>query len=964
MAPSTAKFNDSLLESETVLLVTKIFARTKTSPKTEATTSGLQKMKTNLCPESESVSAQKKREIMEDLVKGHKAATELRLLLQNPFGTEPSLSSHHLIAKVLRSFTQALTIIHPSPLAPASADGLAHRNPLFSGKNGPSVPRSGNCSTSGDCSEKRSKKGGRGRYNRSAKGFYCSVTGTRTLLRLLIRIITERFDELGCVRIKSVLTWTELSYTTDDNHAWRKYGQKKILNSEFPRGLRVKTSARTERAPPLGSSKRTTRFGFNRKQIQHLIPQLNFHIIPLSAINDKTNHCPDPLVRYIRGVRRSAGSEAGRSQTTNRNLNPKPMSTTINTGQRSQVGSRYPPGIRNTGVRGWSQIADRPRRRNCVGLELGPIPEQPADRIIHGAALYLLEGGVELESIRPTPPGGWPVVRGYDWAPHDVGTYESEFQSRGVLLEWANQSFVARDEADAQLIRLGEGDKLRRFLFRVYISVSSHDGRRPEEDERCPRPTTPERLGLYPGFHGGVFGVRRRAFDLRFLSLLPRPVGYDAGLGVVDVHSAGEFVDPSGEPLFPFYWTEEPSRITPVPACDLTPSERDAVKLINDLPRRLPTLKLVECLCHEDFINVAPRKTKYVPPTQKKDPRLTVGGDVKIPPPKPTFKFVHRGTDVDPTPVGIPLTAATGAAEVAPTNPPPGSAPQVTVADTGKTAAGLSNPPLADAPRKKKKRSKEGEKSSSKRSKRDHTPQPLPGGLMDPAFGVSDRLDFRMSSAQREIMEQLSEQQLLKATLEHSSRGAMLMWYAERFADRRGLDAIQRELASEKKAAAEAKASLEAFTLEHSNCESERTGLQRKLADACAEVETLTQKLNALGLKYEAEREESSRQRAALAEANKKVSTRDEELVEMHAENIRLQGEQQQAADTIARLNQDIQLEHEEGFFKAIRQAAYFFNFDPTSVDFDLGMDVHKGKMAPLSEIPGEEDGAPPADGS
>ncbi|KAG2391672.1 WRKY transcription factor 54 WRKY DNA-binding protein [Vigna angularis] len=154
---------------------------------------------------------------MEDLVKGHEAATELRLLLQNPFGTEPSLSSHHLIAKVLRSFTQALTIINSSPLAPASADGLAHRNLLFSGENGPSVPRSGNCPTSGDCR------------------FYCSVTSTRTLLRLLIRIITERFDELGCVRIKSLLTWTELSYTTDDNHAWRKYGQKKILNSEFPR---------------------------------------------------------------------------------------------------------------------------------------------------------------------------------------------------------------------------------------------------------------------------------------------------------------------------------------------------------------------------------------------------------------------------------------------------------------------------------------------------------------------------------------------------------------------------------------------------------------------------------------------------------------------------------------------------------------------------------------------------------
>ncbi|WVZ17248.1 hypothetical protein V8G54_010230 [Vigna mungo] len=96
-----------------------------------------------------------------------------------------------------------------------------------------------------------------------------------------------------------------------------------------------------------------------------------------------------------------------------------------------------------------------------------------------------------------------------------------------------------------------------------------------------------------------------------------------------------------------------------------------------------------------------------------------------------------------------------------------------------------------------------------------------------------------------------------------------------------------------------------------------------------------------------------------MTEADKKVSLRDEELVELHAKNICLQGEQQQNAEHIAGLTQEIQLDHEEGFFKAIRQAAYFFGFNPTTVDFDLGMDVYKGKMVPLSEIPGEEDVAP-----
>ncbi|TKY56379.1 WRKY transcription factor 70 [Spatholobus suberectus] len=37
------------------------------------------------------------------------------------------------------------------------------------------------------------------------------------------------------LRRRTASAWTILSCTTDDNHAWRKYGQKEILNSEFPR---------------------------------------------------------------------------------------------------------------------------------------------------------------------------------------------------------------------------------------------------------------------------------------------------------------------------------------------------------------------------------------------------------------------------------------------------------------------------------------------------------------------------------------------------------------------------------------------------------------------------------------------------------------------------------------------------------------------------------------------------------
>ncbi|KAG4954897.1 hypothetical protein JHK87_040491 [Glycine soja] len=124
---------------------------------------------------------------MKELVKGQESATQLKVLLEKPFGSEGSLSCQELTANVLRSFTQAISIINSS-----SADEVAHRSLLNSGQNGSPVAVSG---------ENRSQKGRRGRYNRR----------------------------------KNALTWTILSCTTDDNHAWRKYGQKRILNSEFPR---------------------------------------------------------------------------------------------------------------------------------------------------------------------------------------------------------------------------------------------------------------------------------------------------------------------------------------------------------------------------------------------------------------------------------------------------------------------------------------------------------------------------------------------------------------------------------------------------------------------------------------------------------------------------------------------------------------------------------------------------------
>jgi hypothetical protein len=106
----------------------------------------------------------KKKVVINELVKGQEAATKLKFLLQNhknhPFG-DGSLSSYKLAANVLRSFTEALSIISQ----PTGCDDFL--NLLNYGENGLSFVVSGN-NPPCDGIKKSSlpAKGGRGCYKR------------------------------------------------------------------------------------------------------------------------------------------------------------------------------------------------------------------------------------------------------------------------------------------------------------------------------------------------------------------------------------------------------------------------------------------------------------------------------------------------------------------------------------------------------------------------------------------------------------------------------------------------------------------------------------------------------------------------------------------------------------------------------------------------------------------------------
>ncbi|XP_027338982.1 LOW QUALITY PROTEIN: WRKY DNA-binding transcription factor 70-like [Abrus precatorius] len=151
----------------------------------------------------QSASAKRKR-VIRELVQGQKDATQLKFLLQQLIGPDGSVSAMELATNVLRSFDETLSVLTSSEVSAGSADDEVAQNLVDSGEA--EVAASSIDPMSEDSSESRKRslpvaKDRRGSYKRR----------------------------------KTEQTRTIVSQTTDDNYAWRKYGQKEILNSQFPR---------------------------------------------------------------------------------------------------------------------------------------------------------------------------------------------------------------------------------------------------------------------------------------------------------------------------------------------------------------------------------------------------------------------------------------------------------------------------------------------------------------------------------------------------------------------------------------------------------------------------------------------------------------------------------------------------------------------------------------------------------
>ncbi|KAI3470972.1 hypothetical protein Pfo_027635 [Paulownia fortunei] len=134
---------------------------------------------------SANIHAKRKRVIVE-LVKGKEMATQLQTLLDKPVTDHGPVSVEDLALQILRSFTESLSVLSSSAASTGSAQIAAV---------------DGGSACSGGSKKKPGVKDRRGCYKR------------------------RRTSD----------SWMRIYPVMEDGYTWRKYGQKDIMNSEYPR---------------------------------------------------------------------------------------------------------------------------------------------------------------------------------------------------------------------------------------------------------------------------------------------------------------------------------------------------------------------------------------------------------------------------------------------------------------------------------------------------------------------------------------------------------------------------------------------------------------------------------------------------------------------------------------------------------------------------------------------------------
>ncbi|KOM55778.1 hypothetical protein LR48_Vigan10g167000 [Vigna angularis] len=152
--------------------------------------------------------------------------------------------------------------------------------------------------------------------------------------------------------------------------------------------------------------------------------------------------------------------------------------------------------------------------------------------------------------------------------------------------------------------------------------------------------------------------------------------------------------------------------------------------------------------------------------------------------------------------------------------------------------------PLPMKEKGRKRSHKEGEKSSSKRSRRDGgTPWPLPSTIFQTEIHIGQKANFRTSSSDWDIVEKMSEKEITNAALELSCRSTMLNWYLVNMADHRNAEDVQAELTKCRRPVVGLRDKLQELTTTHKGCDKFQDETMSKLDVARSEGKEAVEKL-------------------------------------------------------------------------------------------------------------------------
>ncbi|KOM55346.1 hypothetical protein LR48_Vigan10g123800 [Vigna angularis] len=655
----------------------------------------------------------------------------------------------------------------------------------------------------------------------------------------------------------------------------------------------------------------------------------------------------------------------------------------------------------------------------------GPEPaslDAAGGRIIHGIPIFLLKGGIRVDGSPYEPDGDDTVVTEYDWAPYSASLYASQYGTRDLLEQRVNRTHIVRDVEDSRLVRAGISMRNERVYYRkrsspdnffyMYVNVFTQLFVRVpfiefqmavlREANIAPAqlhpsswaavqaflamclavgvtPTAPVFFHYFedrPPPHGGWVSLTSVQDRTLFRPFSDSFKNFKNNYFKVIIDAAGrhEFHDAEGNPLFPFYWTREPRNIRALPVRLLGPTDLEAVRTINALPRRISARYLVEWLCLEDceqmafnlMTTPAPRQSNFMA-ARKRIGASSSSARTRVAPNAPRPPLVRRSSSSGRLSLvllaqlpPIPQVEVVGGS--APVNrgpdPDPLSGLAAVLMDPSSEAATASVAPLV---RKRKDPAGEGRKdkegsssrSASKKSRKgkEKVPSaPLSGGIFSPAFNMSDRTKFHMSSTQRALIEPLSEGELTNAMLEMSTRAASLAWYLKEFANRRGADAVHAELLAEQKNSASLQLTMEQLLLTQDNYDKKIEQLEADLEEAKGESADAQDRLAVVRGEHERLLEECSQLKA-------KVSWQRSSKVELLKTNQALTDDLTKARKRIPELEAGIVFEHEEGFNKALRQASVLAGIqEPFAVGFDIVKDVFYGVLVDLNSMVDEEE--------